>query len=158
MTPTASRGRAEAARGGAVSVRLSPRFFTASRRGAPPRRARSDGVDVSRAANGGAPPQRARPHRGRAALRVGMSEAANARASGAKGKRAAQLIARSRGARRRARRRSRRCRRGVPNGNTPLELFPSATMGKADDFSTTPKALEKKYIGLYTFGFKNRFG
>lgn len=53
--------------------------------------------------------------------------------------------------------RSRRCKRGVPNGNTPLELFPSATMGKADDFSTTPKALEEKYIGLYTFRPKSGF-
>ena len=45
-------------------------------------------------------------------------------------------------------------RTGTPRWN----FFPSATMGKADDFSTTPKALEEKYIGLYTFHKKEGFG
>ena len=47
---------------------------------------------------------------------------------------------------------------GVPNGKTPLELWTSATMYRADNFSTPPEVAGEKYIGLYTFGFKNRFG
>lgn len=99
---------------------------------------------MSGVANGQAAGAEGKARQGRAALGVGMSEDANAHASGAEPQAAgavgrAQSPAQQR-RRWRARPRRGRCKRGVPKGNTPLELFPSATMGKADDFSTTPKA------------------
>lgn len=110
---------------------------------------------MSGVANGQAAGAEGKARQGRAALGVGMSEDANAHASGAEPQAAGaagRRAAAGRGGG--ARSESDAASGGVPKGNTPLELFPSATMGKADNFSTRRRRREKSISGCILSGPK----